>query len=68
MGDDYDVKVRQANDAYTALSSEIPELKDLIETNGAIANQLPSLSCLAESLKYLVILYHYQATIHKMDF
>jgi hypothetical protein len=37
-GDDYDVKVRQANDAYTALSSEIPELKDLIETSGVIAN------------------------------
>lgn len=37
-GDDYDVKVRQANEAYTALSSEIPELKDLIETSGVIAN------------------------------
>jgi hypothetical protein len=37
-GEDYDVKVRQANDAYTALSSEIPELKELVETNGVIAN------------------------------
>jgi hypothetical protein len=37
-GENYDVKVRQANDAYTALSSEIPELKELVETNGVIAN------------------------------
>lgn len=37
-GDDYDVKLRQANEAYSALSSEIPELKDLIETNGIVAN------------------------------
>jgi hypothetical protein len=37
-GSDYDVKIRQANEAYTALSSEIPELKDLIETSGVVAN------------------------------
>lgn len=37
-GEDYDVKVRQANDAYDALSSEIPELKAMIETNPVIAN------------------------------
>jgi hypothetical protein len=37
-GEDYDVKLRQANEAYSALSSEIPELKDLVETSGVIAN------------------------------
>jgi hypothetical protein len=37
-GEDYDVKVRQANEAYSALSSEIPELKELVETSGTIAN------------------------------
>ena len=37
-GEDYEVKVRQANEAYAALSSEIPELRDLVETSGVIAN------------------------------
>jgi hypothetical protein len=37
-GEDYDVKVRQANEAYSALSTEIPELKEFVETNAVIAN------------------------------
>tara|TARA_B100001093_G_scaffold520277_1_gene614173 strand:- start:12948 stop:13862 length:915 start_codon:yes stop_codon:yes gene_type:complete len=37
-GDNFDHNVRQANEAYQALTSEIPELKDLVETNGEIAN------------------------------
>lgn len=37
-GDKYDANLAEANQAYEALSSEIPELKELIESDPVIAN------------------------------
>lgn len=37
-GDKYDTNLAQANQAYEALSSEIPEIKELVESDPVIAN------------------------------
>tara|TARA_A100001011_G_C14181333_1_gene787041 strand:+ start:286 stop:1185 length:900 start_codon:yes stop_codon:yes gene_type:complete len=37
-GENYDNNLKQANAAYEALSQEIPEIKDLVESNAGVAN------------------------------
>jgi hypothetical protein len=37
-GENYDNNLKQANAAYEALSQEIPEIKDLVESNASVAN------------------------------
>ena len=37
-GDKYETNLKQANQAYEALTSEIPELKELVESDPVMAN------------------------------